>query len=85
MVSHMFNNTWIFRYPRTRKVVFDSGSEFIRYFTPLKKDSDIKPILTSVKNPQANSPLEQVHQVILNMISTKDLDNKVFDYIDIWF
>ena len=25
--------------------------------------------------------MERVHQVILNMLVTKDLDNKVFDYI----
>ena len=48
------------------------------------KDSDIKPVLTSVKNPQANTPVEQVNQGILNMLVTKDLDNKVFEYIYPW-
>ena len=28
--------------------------------------------------------MERVHQVILNMIVTKDIDNKVFDHIDPW-
>ena len=37
-----------------------------------------------IKKTQFNAPVEQVHQVILNMIVTKDLDNKVFDYIDTW-
>jgi hypothetical protein len=37
-----------------------------------------------VDNPQANAPVEQVHQVIHNMICTKDLHNRVFDYIDPW-
>ena len=45
---------------------------------------DIKPVLSLVKKPQANAPVERVHQVIVNMIVTKDLDNKVFDYIDPW-
>ena len=48
------------------------------------KDLNIKTVLTSVINPQANTPVERVHQVILNMIVTKDLDKKVFDYIDPW-
>ena len=48
------------------------------------KEFDIKPVLTSVKNPQANAPVERAHQVILNMLVTKDIDNKVFDYIDPW-
>ena len=83
-VSQLFNKTLLCRYPRPRKVVFDNGSEFKRNFNPLLKDFDIKPVLTSVNNPQANAPLEQVHQVILNMLVTKDLYNKVFDYIDPW-
>ena len=28
--------------------------------------------------------VEHLHQVILNMLVTKDIDNKVFDYIDPW-
>jgi hypothetical protein len=35
-----------------------------------------------MENPQANALVEQVHQVINNMIHTKDLGNCVFDYID---
>ena len=37
-----------------------------------------------VQNPQANTPVEHTHQVILNMLLTKYLDNKVFDYIYPW-
>ena len=48
------------------------------------KYSGIKPVLTTIKNPQANNPVDQVHQVILNMLFTKDIDNKVFDYIYPW-
>ena len=57
-VSQLFNNTWLFRYPRPLKVVFDNGSDFKQDFTPLLKDFDIKPVLTLVKNPQANAPVE---------------------------
>ena len=83
-ISHIFSKTWIFRYPRARKVVFDNGSEFKQDFNPLLKDPDIKTILTLVKMPQSNAPVEQVHQVILNMLVNKDLENKVFKYIDPW-
>ena len=84
MVSHLFNKIWLCRYPRPLKVVFDNGSEFKREFTPLLKEFDIKPVLTLVYNPQTNTPVKQVHQVIINMLVTKDLDNKVFDYIGTW-
>ena len=83
-VIHLFNNTCLCRYPCPRKVVFDNGSEFKRDFTTLLKDPNIKSVLTSVKKPQSNSPVEQVHQVILNVLYTKDLDNKVFDYTYTW-
>ena len=48
------------------------------------KDFYIKPVLTKTKKPQDNAPVEQVHQVVLNMLVTKDIDNKVFDYIYLW-
>ena len=48
------------------------------------KDFDIKTVLTTIKIPQANAPVEPVHQVILNMPITKDISNKVFDYIYPW-
>ena len=63
------------------KSFFDNIYEFKRDFTPLLKYLDIKPVLTSINNPQANSPVEQLHKVILNMLITKDLDNKAFDHI----
>ena len=83
-VIQLFNNTWICRYSRPSRVVFDNGSEFKRYFNPLLKDFDIKPVITLVKNPQDNAPVERIHQVILNMHVTKDLDNKVFEYKYPW-
>ena len=45
-VIHLFNNTWLFRYPRPRKVFFGNGSEFKQDFTPLLNDFGIKPVLT---------------------------------------
>ena len=45
---------------------------------------DIKPVFAAVKNPQSNAPVEWVHQVIYNMLVTKDIDNNVFDYINPW-
>ena len=80
----MFNNNCIIRYPCPLKVVFDNGSEIKRDSAHLIKHLGIKPVLTSVKNSQANAPVERVHQVILNMLVTRDLDNKLFDHIGLW-
>ena len=37
-----------------------------------------------VRNPQYNTPVERVRQVILKILVTKYLDNKVFDHIYTW-
>ena len=65
-VVQMFNNTFLFKYPRPHKVVFDNRSEFKVNFTPLLKYFGIKPVLTSVKNPQSSAPLEWVHQAAIH-------------------
>ena len=83
-VIHLFNNIWIFRYPHPHKVVFDKMYGSKGYFTPLLKDFDVEHVLMIIKNPQSNAPVEKVHQVILNIIVTKYLDKKVFDYIYPW-
>ena len=86
-ISQLFNNTWLSRYLRlTRVVLFDNGSEFsIRQdFIPLLKDADVKPVLTSMKSPQSNAPVEHVHQVLHNMILTKNLNGHILDYINPW-
>ena len=83
-VIQMFNKIWLCRHPRPRKFMFENGSNFKRYFTPLIEEFDIKPVLTSVKKQKANAMVERVHQLILNMLVTKDLDKKVFGLIDPW-
>ena len=83
-VIQMFNKIWLCRHPRPRKFMFENGSNFKRYFTPLIEEFDIKPVLTSVKKQKANAMVERVHQLILNMLVTKDIDNKVFIYIGPW-
>ena len=80
-VSQLFKNTWLSRYPHPHTVVFHNGSEFKWDFNPFLKDLDIKSVLTTIKNPQANASVEWVHKVIYNMHFTKDPDNNLFDYI----
>ena len=80
----MFVNTFLCTYSCPHKVLFGNGYEFKLDFNPLLKDFVIKPIFTSVKNLQANDPVEWVYQVILNMLATKDIEKMVFDHIDPW-
>ena len=79
LTKHGYVNTRVHAKP-----YLTNGSDFKRDFTPLIKDFEIKSVLMSVNNPQANAPVERLHRVILNMLVTKDLDNKVFDHIYPW-
>ena len=81
-ISRIFDQTWLSRYPRPKKVIFDNGSEFKKNFVPLLQDWSIKPKSTSIKNPQSNSPVERIHQVLRHMFLTKRLKEQTLDYID---
>ncbi len=83
-ISKLFDEVWLSRYPRCRKVIFDNGSEFKRDFQPLLEDFAIKPTCTSIKNPQSNAILERIHQVVGSMLKTKDLQSHIFDSVDPW-
>ena len=83
-IDQLLHNRWIIRHSLPRKLIFGKGSEFKRDFTPFLKDFDIKPFLATIKNSQANAMVERMHQVILNIIVTNDLANRVFDYINKW-
>ena len=74
MISHLVNKTWFSRYPRCRNIVYDNGSEFKLHFEALCDSYGIKRKPTSVKNPQANAILERVHQVLMTMLRTAELD-----------
>ena len=49
-ISRLFDQTWLARYPRPNKVVFDNGSEFKKDFIPLLKDWSIKPKYTTIRH-----------------------------------
>ena len=83
-ISKLFDEVWLSRYPRPKKVLYDNGSEFKKDFQPLLADFAIKATCTSIKNPQSNAILERVHQVTGSMLKTKDLQNVIFDLLDPW-
>ena len=74
-VSHLFNKSWLSRYPRSSTVVYDNGSEFKSHFESLCDSYGLKRKPTTIKNPQANAILERIHAVIADMMRTSGLDN----------
>ena len=64
--------------------MLDNRYEFKLELTPFLTEFSIKTVFATVKNTRANAPMELAHQVIYNMNFTKDIHNKLFNYIDPW-
>ena len=74
MISTLVNTTWFSWYPGCQHVIYDNESEFKLHFEALCDTYGIKRKPTSVKNPQANAIQERVHQVIMVMLRTAEID-----------
>ena len=69
-IALLFDRKWLCRYPRPFAVIFDNGTEFSTKFTKLLESYSILARPSTVKNPQTNSIVERVHQVIGDGIGT---------------
>ena len=73
-IAKLINKTWLCRYMRCQTLVYDNGSEFKLHFECLCDSYGTKHKPTTVKNPQANAVLEEVHHVLGQMLHTAELD-----------
>ena len=70
-VALQFKNNWLSQYLRPIRVIFDQGPEFIGLeFQHMLTCHGIHPVLTTVKNLQANAICEHLHQMVANMLCT---------------
>ena len=68
--AHVFNNTWLSRYPRPMRCIHDNGPEFKGAFQDLLLASGIKPVPVTPHTPQANSVIEATHLAVAQVIRT---------------
>lgn len=85
-VANIVEQTWLARYPRPQEMTYDQGTEFMAEFAEMiDNDYGIIKRPITVRNPQANSVIEQVHQTIGNMLRTFKLyDKEDWDEKDPW-
>jgi hypothetical protein len=75
----MFDNQWLRCYQRPYKCIYDQGSAFTsNEFQEHLSSYGIFPSPTTIQNPQANSILERVHQVIGNMIRASNVTDSLW-------
>ena len=71
VVANIIEQTWFSRYPWPTIINLDRGSEFLAEFTSMiENDYGIKRKAITTRNPQANSVIERIHQVIGNIVRT---------------
>ncbi len=73
-IAWLVNKSWLSRYPRCCYIFYDNGSEFKLNFEYLCITYGMKPKPTMVKNLQAKTILECLHQVLAQMLHTAELD-----------
>jgi hypothetical protein len=75
-VMDAFHNNWLCHYPRPIQVTFDNGSELKSVFKEMCDNLGIKCRPTSSCNPQGNSVIERIHQVMGNMLRAFELEER---------
>jgi transposase InsO family protein len=83
-VMDAFQNNWLCRYPRPIQVTFDNGSEFKSAFKEMCDNLGIKCRPTTSHNPQGNSVIERIHQVMGNILRAFELEERELDPDDPW-
>jgi hypothetical protein len=83
-VMDAFNNNWLCRYPRPIQVTFFNGSEFKSVLKEMCDNFGIKCRPTTSYNPQGNSIIEWIHQVMGNMLRNFELEEREHDPDDPW-
>jgi len=73
-IANLVEQTWLTRYPWPMELTYDRGTEFMGEFALMvEQDYGILRKGTTVRNPQANSVLERVHQTLGNIIRTFEI------------
>jgi hypothetical protein len=76
--------TWFSRYPHCQFLIHNNGSEFKLHFCALCDTYGIKHKPTSVKIPQANAILEQIHAVMLRTAELNMAELVIASDIDVF-
>ena len=74
MISHLVNKCWFSRFPLCKNIIYNNGSEFQLHFETLCNEYGVKQKPTSINNPQVNAISEQVHQVLMTMVHTSEIN-----------
>ena len=76
-IANILEYTWLTRYPWPTEIRMDRGREFAgEVAAALKTEYGIQRKLITTRNPQANAIVERIHQVVGDMLRTRDIRGK---------
>ena len=74
-ISRIFDDEWLCRYPRPRRVIYDAGGEFTgNEFTELLDSYGIEKKPVTIKNPQGNTFVERIHLTMGDMLRIQEFE-----------
>jgi hypothetical protein len=81
-IANILEQVWLARYPWPTLITYDKGNEFMghEFCHMIEEDYGITSRPITIQNPQANSIIEHVHQVMSNIVHTYELKENT--YID---
>ena len=74
--QRLLDSVWLARYPRPKEIGFDGGSEFKAEFQELCENMGLKRKPSGAWNPQSNSVLERIHQVLKDCLLSFNLEKR---------
>jgi len=74
--QRLMDSVWLARYPRPKEIGFDGGSEFKAEFQELCENMGLKRKPSGAWNPQSNSVLERIHQVVKDCLLSFNLEQR---------
>jgi hypothetical protein len=70
-ITQQLENLWLSRYPQPNRCIHDNGGEFIgEAGQTLLQQHGVEDVPTTLRNPQANSVCERMHQTVANVLCT---------------
>ena len=82
IIANLVEKTWLRKYPRPTIIMYDQLNEFLCYPFKnglIKNEYEIKDKFVNTANPQVNSILEIIHQVIANLVNMFNFQNNYLD------
>ena len=76
-IANVLEQVWLTRYPWPTEIRMDRGSEFAAEVSEaITEEYGIERKLITTRNPQSNAIIERIHQVVGDMIRTRDVRGK---------